>query len=97
MSLLLNLIRSEWQHRRRPHPIASRRTPPPRRTVYAVRRDSDGRYWAGPYKYQGRTFTTTPNLIYVWGSRKAAESALLWGGWRGVTVVEADHATITGR
>lgn len=42
---------------------------------YRVRR-SDGMYWAGPYKYQGVTFTNVDSLIYVFGSKESAQAAV---------------------
>lgn len=62
-----------------------RATLPQPRQRWAVRRD-DGKYWAGPYKWQGRTFSNNPALRYLYGTRAAAESAILWSGLDKVTV-----------
>jgi hypothetical protein len=67
------------------------RQPEQRRHAWAAMR-ADGRYWMGPYRYQGRTFTDVPRQAYLWGSRQAAETMLLWDGWHGITVVEVDVA-----
>lgn len=48
---------------------------PVRRQIYRVKR-SDGMYWAGPYKYQGVTFTNVEGLIYEFNSKESAEAAV---------------------
>jgi hypothetical protein len=50
-----------------------------RRFVWAAQR-SDGKYWAGPHKWQGVTFTDSPKHIYNWGTEGACRSAILWSG-----------------
>jgi hypothetical protein len=42
---------------------------------YRVRR-SDGMYWAGPYRFQGVTFTNIENMIYVFTSEESAEATM---------------------
>lgn len=50
-----------------------------RRFVWAAQR-SDGKYWAGPHKWQGVTFTDSPKHIYKWGTERACQSAIEWSG-----------------
>jgi hypothetical protein len=64
--------------------------PQQRKTVFAVRRDVDGLWWIGPYKWDGRRYTDTESRAYVWVRCTAAESAVAWSGLSGVTVVEVD-------
>jgi len=66
-------------------------TKPRERTLFVVIRRRDGKGWLGPYKYRGETFTVDDRRWYRWGSRAAAESAVLWGGWTGVDVVEVSE------
>ena len=37
---------------------------------------NDGKYWAGEYKWHGRTFVTGLNTAYKWGSLSACECAI---------------------
>lgn len=68
--------------------LAHRIRQPRRRALFVVIRRRDGKGWLGPYKYRGETFSDDDRRWYRWGSRSAAESAILWGGWTGVDVVE---------
>lgn len=79
VSLLLLVVKAEYRKYRR------RRQPTPVKSVWVVRR-SDGKHWAGPYRWQGRTFTNRDDCCYKWGTREAAESAVLWSGIDNVTV-----------
>lgn len=79
VSLLLLVVKAEYRKYRR------RRTVQPVKGVWVVRR-SDGAYWAGPYRWQGKTFTRREDFYYKWGTREAAESAVLWSGIDNVTV-----------
>ena len=45
------------------------------REVWIVQR-SDGSVWAGPYKWNGTTFTKSPHYQYYFGSRESAEAAV---------------------
>ncbi len=66
--------------------IVRRFTLKPRRVAYAVRR-SDGKYWAGPYRWQGRTFTADRRFVHLWGTEVSAATAVAWEGFDDVTVV----------
>ena len=79
VSLLFLVVKAEYRKYRR------RLRPTPVRSVWVVRRH-DGTYWAGPYRWQGRTFTRREDFYYKWGTRQAAESAVLWSGIDNVTV-----------
>jgi hypothetical protein len=82
-----------YLYRRLAHSI---RQPEPKK-MWAVRRNRDGAWWAGPYRWRGETFTPLPRRAYVWGSQPAAMSAVQWGGWQGVTVVEVDPVVFSRR
>jgi hypothetical protein len=47
----------------------------PSTEVWVVRR-SDGLIYAGPYRYQGQTFTRVEAIHYRYGSQSAARRAL---------------------
>lgn len=38
---------------------------------------SDGTAWAGPYKWNGTTFTKSPHFHYHFGSEAAARAAII--------------------
>jgi hypothetical protein len=61
-SLILTVLR---QHFRKPEP---------RIAWVAVR--NDGKYWAGEYRWQGRTFSSHPHLAYRWGTESACRAAI---------------------
>ena len=69
----------------------------PTRTVWVAVRVKDGRYWAGEWKWYGRTFTSDPRMAYLWARREQVESTLLWGGWEGVVPVEVDYEQFARR
>ena len=46
-----------------------------RRTEYAAIR-SDGKYWAGPYRWQGRTFTAHRPLVYRFGTKRGCQACI---------------------
>jgi hypothetical protein len=48
---------------------------PVKQREYRVRR-SDGMYWAGPYRFQGVTFTNIDDMIYLFSSEESAEAAV---------------------
>ena len=45
------------------------------REVWIVER-SDGSVWAGPYKWNGTTFTKVPHYFYYFGTKESAEAAV---------------------
>jgi hypothetical protein len=47
----------------------------PSKEVWVVRR-SDGLIYAGPFRYQGQTFTRVEAMQYRYGSQSAAQRAL---------------------
>ena len=65
--------------------------------MFAVRREVDGLYWVGPYKWDGRRYTATESKAYFWLRQVAAESAVAWSGLRGVAVVEVEAARFARR
>lgn len=73
--------------RRLAHRLAPQSKVPDERIVYAVRRAKDGLWWAGEYKWQGKTFTSNLRNRYLWGSDNAAKAAVDANGLRNVEVV----------
>jgi hypothetical protein len=55
-------------------------------TRFVVRRDSDGRIWAGPYRWQGHTFTEAERFWYLFANVESARAAVVGSGFVGVTV-----------
>ena len=53
-----------------------------RRTEYAAMR-TDGKYWAGPHRWQGRTFTAHRPFVYRWGTKTACQAAINGNGLTG--------------
>ena len=49
-------------------------------------RDSDGRIWAGPYRWQGQTFTEAERFWYLFANVESARAAVAGNGFVGVTV-----------
>ena len=49
-------------------------------------RDSDGRIWAGPYRWQGQTFTEAERFWYLFANVESARAAAIGNGFVGVTV-----------
>lgn len=49
-----------------------------KRKVYAVRRVADGKWWAGPHRWKGSTFSTDPRFWYLVGTETAARAAVEW-------------------
>lgn len=69
-----------------------RRKHPPSRAslpVWIARHDN-GKFWAGPYKYQGRTMTRHLPLIYKWGTEQSCRSSIMWSGLSNVHPVKVD-------
>lgn len=71
-----------WLDRFRPKPAQNR-------TVWKAQR-SDGKCWAGEYRWQGRTFTNHPHLFYYWGSERACLSAIQAWGFANVVPVAVE-------
>jgi hypothetical protein len=65
--------------------------PQQRKTVFVVVRLRDGKYWAGEWKWRGRTFTSRKHVAYLWGRRESAQSAVEQCGWKGVEVREVSR------
>jgi hypothetical protein len=53
---------------------------------YVVRRDHDGRTWAGPYRWQGITFTEAERFWYQFTTIESANAAIIGSGFVGVSV-----------
>jgi hypothetical protein len=49
-------------------------------------RDRDGRVWAGPYRWQGITFTEAERFWYLFNNIDSAIAAIDGHGFVGVTV-----------
>jgi len=49
-------------------------------------RDRDGRTWAGPYRWQGQTFTEAERFWYLFANIESAEAAIIGSGFFGVSV-----------
>jgi hypothetical protein len=59
------------------------------RLVWKAQR-SDGKCWAGEYRWQGKTFTNHKPFIYFWGSELACRSAIEAWGFANVYPVEVE-------
>lgn len=57
-------------------------------TMFVLRRDKDGKCWAGPWRFTGKAFTI--HKQYWWGTatRQAMQARVDDEGFRGVSVVE---------
>jgi hypothetical protein len=49
-------------------------------------RDRDGKTWAGPYRWQGQTFTEAERFWYLFANVESARAAVAGNGFVGVTV-----------
>ncbi len=49
-------------------------------------RDRDGKTWAGPYRWQGQTFTTSERFWYLFNNIESANAAIIGSGFVGVSV-----------
>ena len=81
--------RVRWQyHGRR---VASRarglleRPAKPSRHRWVLVRDHDGRVWAGPYRWQGITFTEADRFWYQFTNVESAQAASISHGFVGVS------------
>lgn len=48
-------------------------------------RDNDGRTWAGPHRWQGKTFTEAERFWYLFANVESARAAVAGNGFVGVT------------
>jgi len=69
--------------------IRRRRYVRPRNTAYVACR-LDGKYWAGEWKWQGKTFTTSSQLAYKWGTPESCEAAIIGNQLRNVVVKQVE-------
>jgi hypothetical protein len=51
-------------------------------------RDRDGKTWAGPYRWQGQTFTTSERFWYLFANVESANAAIIGSGFVGVSVLQ---------
>jgi hypothetical protein len=58
----------------------------PSRSRWVLVRDRDGKTWAGPYRWQGQTFTESERFWYQFNNIDSATAALTGHGFVGVTV-----------
>ena len=57
---------------------------------YVVERD-DGMVWAGPYRFQGVSFTNVPHYIYYFANAQSAHAAIV-----GCELDKSGHITSKG-
>ena len=55
---------------------------------WIVRRNNDGRTWAGPHRWNGNTFTDAHRFWFMFASESSAVAAVEGNGFAGVTVVQ---------
>jgi hypothetical protein len=60
-------------------------------TLYVVERD-DGLFWAGPYRFQGYTFTNHDKMVYKFNNRQSALATAQGSG-----LDEPGHIATKGR
>ncbi len=53
---------------------------------WVVRRNNDGRTWAGPYRWQGITFTEAERFWHKFATIESAQAAIAGHGFVGVSV-----------
>lgn len=68
--------------------MAHRIRQPGRRSRFVLRRDSDGKVWAGPYRWTGAVFTSTESLWWATATVAAMQARVDDEGFGGVTIVE---------
>lgn len=68
--------------------MAHRIRQPSRRSKFVLRRDSDGKVWAGPYRWTGAVFTSTESLWWATATVAAMQARVDDEGFGGVTIVE---------
>ena len=57
----------------------------PSHSRWVLVRDRDGKVWAGPYRWQGQTFTKAERFLYQFTNHESAQSAVTGSGFVGVT------------
>jgi hypothetical protein len=57
---------------------------------FVIKRD-DGMLWAGPYRWQGVTFTNVPEYIYYFANAQSAHAAIV-----GCGLDQSGHITSKG-
>ena len=55
---------------------------------WIVRRNNDGRTWAGAYRWNGQTFTVKQNLWYLYTNEVSAIAAIDNNNLVGVSVIQ---------
>ena len=55
---------------------------------WIVRRNNDGRTWAGPHRWNGNTFTDAHRFWLMFASESSAVAAVEGNGFAGVLVVQ---------
>jgi hypothetical protein len=58
----------------------------PSKHRWVLTRDRDGRVWAGPYRWQGETFTESERFWYQFANIESANAAISGSGFVGVRV-----------
>ena len=69
---------------------------PQARMVWVVRR-TDGKFWAGEYRWQGQTFTDHIPFIYLYGTRSACMAGAERCGFANVEAVEVELSRFAKR
>lgn len=62
-----------------------------RDSIHVLRRDRDGKWWAGPWKWTGRTFVSNPAHRWATRSERAMRARVEDEGFTGVTIVRVDR------
>lgn len=65
------------------HKFLRRPKPAPTRIVWKAQR-TDGKCWAGEYRWQGKTFTDHVPFHYCWGTESACRAAITAYGFANV-------------
>ena len=73
--------------RRLSHQIRQPSRVPPA-TMFVLRRDKDGKCWAGPWRFTGNTFTVHRKYWWATATEAAMQARVADEGFRGVSVVE---------
>ena len=60
----------------------------PSASRWVLIRDRDGKTWAGPYRWQGQTFTTSERFWYLFANVESANAAIIGSGFVGVSVLQ---------
>ena len=55
---------------------------------WVIRRDNDGRTWAGSHRWNGNTFTDAHRFWFMFASKSSAMAAVEGNGFVNVTVVQ---------